>query len=225
MADDPNPNPQPDKDPKDPPSGSEKKWTDTDVDKFKGTARQEGRSAGESAERERWVQQLGVKDLKEAKKLITDQRQAQEGKETDDKEKDEQIRTANERAETAEKLAERRLVDAELKLALIDAGVPKQRISDALTLAPRDGISVGGEAGDKVEGLDKVVDGLKESKAYLFEAGVPQQKVPRRAPDANTQPDPAELDVSGMSREEFNKLQDRVSQGEKIAPSLGSAVT
>lgn len=169
----------PDPQPQDTPN-PEAKYTDRDVDKFKGDARKEGRQAAER----HLAESLGA-SVEEAKKIIADHRVAEEATKTEIEKKDGEIQTLKQRAEQAEALAESRLIDAEMRSALIAGGVPAERVGDALRLAGRDSITV--KEDGSVDGLDASVEALKGSSAYLFAAPAPT--APRTAPDATRQPD------------------------------------
>lgn len=191
-----------------PTASPDAKYTDKDVDKFKGDARREGR---EAAERQ-VAETLGV-SIEEAKTIIAERRQSDEQSKSDLEKANARAAAAEQRAEQAETLAETRLVDAEMRTAMLEAGVPPERVKSALRLAGRDAVKVGKEGA--VEGIKESVEALKTSDSYLFEA--PKPTAQRTAPEVDT-PAPEPMDVSAMSKEEFAKVQERVMRGETVMP-------
>jgi hypothetical protein len=145
--------------PKDDPP--EYKYTDKDLDKYKGTARKEGRQA---AERE-LAEQLGV-SIDEAKQIIKNHQAEQEKQKTDlDREK-EARRKAEETATAKEKAANERIKKTELKLALRNADINPERLDMALRLADLDKLTIADDG--NVEGLDEVVSAVSEASPEWF---------------------------------------------------------
>lgn len=111
------------------------KYTDKDVDKFKGDARSQGRDA----EKNRILKELGVDDLEAAKSALSEYRTIEEATQTDveriqaerDALKNERDAFQQERDE-ALKLADARLVNAKTETALLTAGVDAKRIPKIL---------------------------------------------------------------------------------------------
>lgn len=90
-------------------------------------------------------------------------------------EKEEAERKAAEAEEASKKALEeanKRLINAEFRLAAKEAGINPDAIDDAFKLADLSGVTVGDNA--KVEGIEDVVKSLLESKPYL--RGQPQVK-------------------------------------------------
>ena len=193
------------------------KYTDRDVDKFKGDARGEGREAAIND----LLKKTGADSIDDVLVAYTEYQGIQEAVTTEaDREKERadklqtKLQAAEQRAEKAETLAQDRLVDAEMRSAMLEAGVPPDRVNSALRLAGRDAVKVGEDG--TVEGISEAVEALKGSDSYLFEAPKPTAR--RTAPDVNT-PAPEAMDVSAMSGEEFAKLQEKVMRGETVMPA------
>lgn len=201
------------------PETPEKGFTQEDLNKIAAKEKREGQQAAIND----LLQKTGAESLEEVIAAYSDYQGIQEAVTTEaeraqkeERKLQKKVADANARAEQAETLAETRLVDAEMRTALIDAGVPAARVGSALKLLGRDGLSV---KDGKVEGHSEAVEALKGSDSYLFEA--PTQTVPRTAPEVDAKPR-APVDVSTMSGEEFGKLQNQVMSGAFIVPDTSA---
>lgn len=186
------------------------KYTDADLDKYKGTARQEGRQSGLNEQLARFEGAQSWADIEAA--WLEKQELEQAAQSEQDRLQQERDAARAELKKTRE-LANRRLVDSKLERALIGAGIPAERLGDALRLVDRSGIQVENE---QVSGVDELATQLVESKPWLLPTQEQQRSV---APDATPQT-PPKLDVSAMSEEEFQKFTQDVINGRQIPPPV-----
>lgn len=157
--------------PTEPATGSdERKFTQADLDKFAGDARDKGRKAAEKA----LLEALGATDLETAKALLAKAQEAEEANKTElQKATEERDRLAAEAQQAKAEALQVRL-DASLERALVEGGLRPERVAAAMRLADRSGLSV---EGDQVSGLAEAVAGLKVQSPEWF--GTPT------APDAS----------------------------------------
>lgn len=166
---------------------SEAKYSDADLNKYKGTARKEGRQALANDLLSRAQGAQSVDDLVTAWEEKRTIEEATKGE--TEREREARIAVEQERDEYRA-LADTRLVDSELRLAFLNAGVPPDRVADAVALVARSSISVDG---DSVAGLEDAVKATLEPRSWLTET---QQEVqaPRRAADVSQRTVPASSD-------------------------------
>lgn len=183
-----------------PSQGSEKKHTDEDLNKFKGSARQEGRNTGTSAERQRWLDELGVKDEDEAKTLISSYRQHQQANQTELEIAQQQVADMQEKladaqteVETAQLLVDESRVHAELRVALIEAGVNPGRVQKILNDEDMPEVEVA-EGKVNQDHVKAYVEEAKNEWSEFFGSsrGIP----PSPPPGGTTEIDPVEAYLS-----------------------------
>lgn len=185
--------PPPDDPPADPPADppeKEKKWTDRDVDGFKGTAREEGRTT----ERNAWCSALGVKDMAEAKQIVEAYREHQRQNQSEEERRAEEIRQANEAREQAERerdqereQRQRILIEREVEAELLseDVGVRPERLRSAMRHVDLSKVSVGDDG--KVTGAKEAAQAAKDEAPEFFkDSGEPDDK--RQQPRVNRVP-------------------------------------
>lgn len=143
-------------------SGDGKTFSQEDVNRIAG---QRATESAEAAQR-RVADDLGV-PLADAKRIIKEAQEREESQKSELEKEKTARQKAEERATKAETLANERFVSAELKGALRDAGINKDRISAAVKLADTDKLSV---KNDSVDGLDTVVKAVKDGYPEWFEA-------------------------------------------------------
>jgi hypothetical protein len=177
------------------------KWTDQDLDKFKGTARLDGKNIGKDDERQRWLDQLGVKDEDEAKNLIESQRQYQQEHQTELQAAQtqlaalqEQLSDARSEVETAQVQLDQARAHAELRVALIEAGANPKRVQKILNddEMPEVEVTEGQVNADHVKAF---VAQAKDEWAEFF--GGQRQGIPASPqPGGSTEIDPVEAYLS-----------------------------
>lgn len=161
-------------------------FTQKDLDKHAGTARGEGRDSGLS---EFLKEFEGVDSPAALKAAYQEYRTIQEATETET----EREKKAREKAETerdqeregkeaALKLADERAIKADLKVALIDAGARKDKLSKLLREADLSSVEI---ENDEVKGVESVLEKLKADEADWF--GTETTRVPR-TPDGKERP-------------------------------------
>ena len=130
------------------------------------------KSEGRNTERAALLEALGVDDLDAAKEMLDDYRYIQEAAKTEDDETQEELEKAREetkrlKAEKQEalQLADARLVDSELKSALISEGVDAKRVKKILRDPDIEKPSV--EDGE-VDGVSEYVEAAKKEWPELF---------------------------------------------------------
>lgn len=144
-----------------------KEFHQGELNRVAGSTRKEGREARENE----LAQELGV-SIEEAKQRLADYQAIQDATETETererkaREKAEaDLEASQERETNALKLADERAKKAELKVALIDAGARKDKLSKLLREADLSSVEVEGE---EVKGIDSVVEKLKTDEADWF---------------------------------------------------------
>jgi hypothetical protein len=122
-----------------------------------GPTRQEGRDA--------LLKKLGFEKPTELENFVTEYRQLQEdAKSETDRERDARLAAEQER-DKYRSLADTRLVDSELRIALLNAGVPSDRVAAAAKLVDRDSVQVDNGA---VSGLEEAVQSTVDSMPWLM---------------------------------------------------------
>lgn len=190
--------------PKEPPADDKPYFVAQTKDEYErafGPTRQEGRDA--------LLKKLGFEKPTELENFVNEYREVQDAAKGET-EREKEAREAAEKArDAANQTLNQERINFRLESALRDAGVPSERIADALALASREGL----EFNDKGElpGLAAAVTATLEPRPWL-KAG---QQQTYTAPDA-TPPTPQGLDLANMTDEEIQKLADRVTRGETI---------
>jgi ribosomal protein L13E len=160
----------------------EYKYTDRDLDKYKGTARKEGR---EAASRE-LADQLGV-SVDEAKQIISDHRKREEAQKTELDKANERIKELESKSQTTAEKAAARIKKTELKLALRNEGINPERLDMAVRLADLDSLEVDDEG--NVAGLEDVVKAVSEASPEWFTT-TEEPRQQRRAPELGRKSSP-----------------------------------
>lgn len=161
----------------------ERTFTQADLNKIAANEKRDGISSV--------LSRLGVETLEEAEQIVTTYNEAQAEAESDLEKLERENTTLKEREKAALKLADDRLIGAELRTALMGAGVPSDRLNDALALTDRSMLSV--EQDGSVTGLDDAVKATLEPRSWLTEAQQ-QEQPPRRAADVSRQVAPTSSD-------------------------------
>lgn len=170
----------------------ELKHSDADVDKYKGDARREARQA---AINELLGKAEGAASIDDLVAAWEEKRTVEEATKSDLAKLEEERDKYKTQAEAAAALANDRLVGAELRTALAAAGVPSDRLADALALVDKSSLEVDDKG--TVTGLEGAVKGLLEPRPWLKEEVQQQQ---RRAVDTS-KGGPVDPDVApGLDR-------------------------
>jgi hypothetical protein len=174
----------------------EPKYTDRDLDKYKGDARKEARRA--------LLKDLGFEDAKDLKSFVEQNRQAQQAQKTEAEQKAEALAaTEKERDEAYAYIAQMKQEQA-LTSALSEAGIKRERMKAAMRLVDEDLLDVDDDG--NVTGVDDVVTALQnESPEWFGQAG-------RTAPDASPRT-PPRFDPANMTDAEIQALQDQAMSG------------
>lgn len=154
-------------------SQEERTFTQADLKKIAANEKREGRNSV--------LAELGVDDLDGLKQIVTDYRAAEEEAQSDLDRLEKEREALKEQVKAANKLADDRLIGAELRSALMGAGVPSDRLKDALALTDRSALTV--EKDGTVSGLEDAVQATLEPRPWLAEVSEPQ--APRRAADVS----------------------------------------
>ncbi len=153
-------------------------YTDKDVDKFKGDARREARSA--------LLKDLGFEKADDLKSFVSEYRSVQDAaKDELERAIEERDRLKNER-ESYVSQVNQRVVSAELRVALQNAGVNPDRLKVAARLADTSEVEVKDDG--TVEGLDDVVEGVKDEAPELFGEPKPPTVGRGSAPGSGSRP-------------------------------------
>lgn len=169
-----------------PPSNSELKFSQADIDKIAGETRQKATAAAEK----KLLESLGVSDLEAAKEALRKQREAEEAAKTEAQRLAEERDAAKAQAEAAMQQAHETLKSAALQGALRDAGINPERIAAAVRLVDRTSLAV--ENGE-VTGVAEAIEALKGESPEWFKPPVVG------APDATG-------GRSGESQRDFSKV-------------------
>lgn len=151
----------------------ERTFTQADLKKIAANEKREGRNSV--------LAELGVDDLDGLRQIVTDYRAAEEEAQSDLDRLEKERETLREQVKAANKLADDRLIGAELRSALMGAGVPSDRLKDALALTDRSALAV--EKDGTVSGLEDAVQATLEPRPWLADNAEPQ--APRRAADVS----------------------------------------
>lgn len=175
-----------------PDAPEERTFTQADLNKIAANEKREGRTSV--------LAELGVEDLDSLKEIVTTYNEAQAEAQSDLEKLEAERDTLKEQVKAANKLADDRLIEAKLETALIGAGVPADRVADALRLADRSNLSVGENS--TVAGLEDAVTATLEPRQWLTESGT---TITRRAPDATSKEQP-KFDPATMTDEQIDAL-------------------
>lgn len=173
----------------------EQKFTQADLDKIAGSARETGRKAAEK----QLLEALGVPDLDQAKAALAAAREAEEAGKTELQKAQERAAELERKAAEAEATALQVRLDAALEGSLRDGGIKPERVAAAMRLADRSALSV--EDG-QVKGLSEVIEALKAESPEWFGATV-------KAPDATGGTTTGSSERESLSPKE---LRDRLSK-------------
>lgn len=190
------------------------KYTDADLDKFKGSARKDGRQA---AINDLLSKAQGASSIDDLVAAWEEKRTVEEAVKTEAERLQEELNKAQARAQEAEALANTRLMDAELRTQLMAAGVPADRVVAAMRLVERGEIAVDNGT---VSGVEEAVSGTLERMPWLLPAEAPEPEPERRtrkAPDAAPKEAPS-VDLENMTDEQITQLADRVISGGQPLP-------
>ncbi len=183
----------------------EYKYTDKDVDKYKGDARKEARNA--------LLKDLGFEKPDDLKSFVNEYRGVQEAAKDDIERRDERIQELENHNREVLAKANARVVSSELRSALMAAGVNPDRLKVAARLADTSEVEVKDDG--TVDGLDDVVEGVKDEAPELFGEPKPPTVGRGSAPGGSAS---ARLDFTNMSQAEFEQVQAQVRAGNVIRP-------
>lgn len=167
-ADDPPADDPPADDPRNRP-----KWSDNDVDRFKGDARDEGRTSANRS----WCEALGVKDQDEAKQIVTAYRERERESQSEserlqnDLEAERQARAEAERREQEARSArERVLIEREVEAALLseEIGVKPERLRAAMRHVDLSSVTVSDDGTVDRDSAKSAAEAAKEEAPELF---------------------------------------------------------
>lgn len=156
---------------------SEKNFSQDDLDRLAGKARQDGRTAAEKE----LLEKLGVTDLDTAAAAIKAAKDADEANKTELQKANEAREKAEKEAERANRLATTSIAISRIEGALRDSGLKPERIPAALKLIDLATLKV---EGTEVSGVPEAVEGLKEISPEWFGPASTS-----RAPDASRTPE------------------------------------
>lgn len=179
----------------------EAKYSDADLNKYKGTARKDGRQA---AFNELLSKAEGAQSIDDLIAAWEEKRTIEEATKGETEREREARLTAEQERDKYRSLADTRLVDSELRLELLNAGVPSDRVKAAAKLVDRDGIKVDNGA---VTGLEDAVSTAVDSMPWLMADGGAAQQTYRAA---DTSPAPVN---SGDPQEAMGSFLNQVLNG------------
>lgn len=136
-------------------------FTQADLDKIAGNARQDGRAAGQKE----LLEALGVQDIDAAKVRIEAAKAAEDAQKTELQRLVEERDAAKAEAAKQAQVATTALVVTRLEGALRDAGLKGQRLASALRLADLGSLKV---EGTEVKGVAEAVAAVKEASPEWF---------------------------------------------------------
>lgn len=119
----------------------------------------------------------------------------------------EQLQQLTQEREQKVAQANKRVIDSELRVALLAAGINPQRVTQAMRQVETGALEV--DENGKVQGLDEAVQSVKESVSEWFGGGI------RIAPETAPKETPR-VDFQTMPSEEFQKISQQVLSGQKI---------
>jgi hypothetical protein len=158
---------------------------------------QRARRAAETAEQQRLSEFEGASSWDDLKAAWQEKLTVEEAIKTEADREREAREAAERERDSLRTLADERLIASELRIALIEKGVPADRVADAAKLVDRDSLSVSDKG--EVEGLDEAVKATVESRPWLIEQGTePTQR--RKAPDTTPNPPAGEEVTPGVGR-------------------------
>lgn len=157
--------------PPDPPEPPAPKYTDQDLDKYKGSARKEGRQAAVNE----LLTQAGAESVNDLVAAWQEKQQLEQAAQTEAERLQQQINAITQERDQANQLAQQRLVEAELRNQLIAAGVPagSVQLQDAMRVVDTASLEVGDDGA--VQGAQEAVQGALEARPWL--TGAQQQQV------------------------------------------------
>jgi hypothetical protein len=140
------------------------KYTDTDLDKYKGSARKEGRQA---AINELLGKAEGAQSVDDLIAAYQERKALEEASQTEAQRIQAELDKVQAERDQMRTLAEQRLVDSELREQLIAAGVPagSVQLKDAMNVLDRSGIELGENGA--VSGAEEVVTAALEQRPWL----------------------------------------------------------
>lgn len=159
----------------------EAKYSDKDLDKYKGSARKEGRQAATNE----LLQELGVEsldDLKTGYQTYAQQREAE--KSEADKLRESYTTVEGERDQLQETLADIQIERA-LERRLLTEGVPAEGMDRVMRLVETGQVALDDDGNPETETLDTAISGVKETYPELFGGSTEQPRQRLSGPDAN----------------------------------------
>lgn len=154
---------------------SEAKHSDADLNKYKGTARKEGRQA---LANDLLSRAQGAESIDDLIAAWEEKRTIEEATKGETEREREARLVAEQERDKYRSLADTRLVDSELRLALLNAGVPSDRVVAASKLVGREDIKVDNGT---VQGLEDAVQATVDSMPWLMADGGATQQTYRAA--------------------------------------------
>ncbi len=174
----------------------EAKYTDRDLDKFKGDARREARNA--------LLKELGFERREDLRSFVEQNRQAQEAQMSEAEKVANDLKATRTELEEAYAFIAQMKQEQALTSALSEAGIKRERIKAAMRLVDEDLLDVDDDG--NVTGTEDAVRALKEASPEWFgQAG-------RTAPDASPRPAPR-FDPANMTDAEIEALQQQAMSG------------
>lgn len=140
---------------------SGRKFSQEDLDKVAGDARQSGRKTREKE----LLEALGVDDLEAAKAALAAAKAAEDAQKSELQKATEERDRLKAEAEAAKAEAHAARLDAALERALRDSGLKPERLGTAMRLADRSSLEV---TGSEVKGVTEAVEAIKKESPEWF---------------------------------------------------------
>lgn len=159
------------------------KYTDQDLDKYKGSARKEGRQA---ALNELLGKVEGAGSVDDLVTAWQEKQQLETAAQSEAERIQQQLNKVQAERDQAMQLAQQRLVEAELRNQLIAAGVPagSVQLQDAMRVVDTTSLEVGDDG--TVGGVQEAIQGALEARPWLTADSQPQQQVYKAADTSQT---------------------------------------
>lgn len=149
------------------------KYTDADLDKYKGAARKDGRQA---AINELLGKVEGAGSVDDLVAAWQEKQQLETAAQSEAERIQQQLNKVQAERDQAMQLAQQRLVEAELRNQLIAAGVPagSVQLQDAMRVVDTTSLEVGDDG--TVGGVQEAIQGALEARPWLTADAQPQQQ-------------------------------------------------
>jgi hypothetical protein len=193
-----------------------------ELNRIAGNARKEGRQTAMSEV----LKALGVEKVEDAQAIVAAHKQAQESQQTEAQKLQAKADAAEKKAQEAEGLARRALVDTAIKLGAMRLTVKQGEAEQVLRARnPELLLQVIGRAdlqvdlaSGQVTGVSEALTKLATSDPYLFEVEGGQAQTQTQTPAGGTVPEtPAPGSGQGLSDQQRQQVQDRTARSYRNA--------